>query len=144
MHVVVVETLGLLVVGLFGDVEVGFTVVVCTRSVVNGETVSLVGLPVGQSVVGSNVGQDVEVSVDTVVHGGQDAQVSWVVGVVIGVVHDGVVLVSLGVVDDVGQVGGGQVANVDVIVVVGTSTACGSSTARATVSDRLSSSVCIA
>lgn len=142
MHVVVVETLGLLVVGLFGDVEVGFTVVVCTRSVVNGETVSLVGLPVGQSVVGSNVGQDVEVSVDTVVHGGQDAQVSWVVGVVIGVVHDGVVLVSLGVVDD-GQVGGGQVANVDVIVVVVT-TACGSSTARATVSDRLLSSVCIA
>lgn len=143
MHIVVVETLGLLVVGLFGDVEVGFTVVVCTRSVVNGETVSLVGLPVGQSVVGSNVGQDVEVSVDTVVHGGHDAQVSWVVGVVIGVVHDGVVLVSLGVVDDVGQVGGGQVANVDVIVVVVT-TACGSSTARATVSDRLSSSVCIA
>lgn len=142
MHVVVVETLGLLVVGLFGDVEVGFTVVVCTRSVVNGETVSLVGLPVGQSVVGSNVGQDVEVSVDTVVHGGQDAQVSWVVGVVIGVVHDGVVVVSLGVVDD-GQVGGGQVANVDVIVVVVT-TACGSSTARATVSDRLLSSVCIA
>lgn len=142
MHVVVVETLGLLVVGLFGDVEVGFTVVVCTRSVVNGETVSLVGLPVGQSVDGSNVGQDVEVSVDTVVHGGQDAQVSWVVGVVIGVVHDGVVLVSLGVVDD-GQVGGGQVANVDVIVVVVT-TACGSSTARATVSDRLLSSVCIA
>jgi hypothetical protein len=143
MHIVVVETLGLLVVGLFGDVEVGVTVVVCTRSVVNGETVSLVGLPVGQSVVGSNVGQDVEVSVDTVVHGGQDAQVSWVVGVVIGVVHDGVVLVSLGVVDDVGQVGGGHVANVDVIVVVVT-TACGSSTARATVSDRLSSSVCIA
>jgi hypothetical protein len=143
MHIVVVETLGLLVVGLFGDVEVGFTVVVCTRSVVNGETVSLVGLPVGQSVVGSNVGQDVEVSVDTVVHGGHDAQVSWVVGVVIGVVHDGVVLVSLGVVDDVGQVGGGHVANVDVIVVVVT-TACGSSTARATVSDRLSSSVCIA
>jgi hypothetical protein len=143
MHIVVVETLGLLVVGLFGDVEVGVTVVVCTRSVVNGETVSLVGLPVGQSVVGSNVGQDVEVSVDTVVHGGHDAQVSWVVGVVIGVVHDGVVLVSLGVVDDVGQVGGGHVANVDVIVVVVT-TACGSSTARATVSDRLSSSVCIA
>lgn len=142
MHIVVVETLGLLVVGLFGDVEVGFTVVVWSRSVVNGETVSLVELPVGQSVVGSNVGQDVVVSVDTVVHGGQDAQVCWVVGVVIEVVHDGVVVVSLVVVDD-GQVGGGQVANVDVNVVVVT-TACGSSTARATVSDRLSSSVCIA
>jgi len=63
---------------------------------------------------------------DTVVHGEQGVQVCWVVGVVIGVVHDGVVVVSLGV----------------VVVVV--TTACGSSTTRTTVSDRLSSSVCIA
>jgi len=143
VHIVVVETLGLLVVGVFegiGEVVVRFTVlVVCTRSVVNGETGSLVGLPVGQSVVGSNVGQDVVASVgDTVVHGGQGAQVCFVVGVVNGVVHEGVV--SLDVVD-VGQ--GGQVANVDVIVVV-VATGCGSSTARTTVSNRLSLSICVA
>jgi hypothetical protein len=129
--VVVVETLGLLVVELFGKAGVEEIVVVWIRSVVNGETGSPVGLPVGQSVVGSNVGHDVVSGV--VLHGGQDAHVGLVVNCV---VHGGAV--SIDVVDV------GQGAHVDVVVVVVAATGCGSSMARTTVSNRFGSSVCIA
>lgn len=79
---VVVDILGLLVgvEELLGDIGevivVGQIVVVWTELVVNVLTGSPVGLPVGQSVVGSNVGHDVAIVVasgeDSVVHGGQE------------------------------------------------------------------------
>lgn len=128
-----------MIVELLGDVDEVVLAyrVVWAASVVDEQTGQFVVLIIGQSVVGSNVGHDVAASVvGFVVTVGQGVQVGTV-----GVVHGIAVVVVVGlavlVVKQGGQVG--AVVGVGVVTMI-----CGSSTARTTVSYRVSSSICVA